>query len=243
MRLPFLSIILCPTVTTSLSTGSRALPQLSTANFPKSQLHRAPHPALTLSDTIPSTAAATAAPAADPSVWLDLWFPVCFSASVTDGTLVPATVFERPLVLFRDEQGAVQCLADQASRVLSHLTRDSTHCRLGPRLTCTTLVAQCPHRLAPLSEGRLATDPATGAARVECSYHGWQFAGCGRCTSLPQLEGTKPILPQYKCGRHLEAHPDQQRSAHCNSRVCAPEQCGRPPRGGGAGDRVRLPGR
>lgn len=30
----------------------------------------------------------------------------------------------------------------------------------------------CPHRLAPLSQGRV--DPETGC--IECPYHGWQFA-------------------------------------------------------------------
>ena len=71
-------------------------------------------------------------------------------------------------MLFRDEVGELQCLHDQ-----------------------------CPHRLAPLSDGRLTSDPETGEKRVECSYHGWQFSGCGRCTLLPQLDGDKPILPLY----------------------------------------------
>ena len=28
-------------------------------------------------------------------------------------------------------------------------------------------------------------------------YHGWQFAGCGRCTCLPQLEERKEIKTLY----------------------------------------------
>jgi phenylpropionate dioxygenase-like ring-hydroxylating dioxygenase large terminal subunit len=43
---------------------------------------------------------------------------------------------------------------------------------------------QCPHRLAPLSEGRI--DEKTGD--LMCSYHGWQFDEQGTCTHLPQAE-------------------------------------------------------
>jgi len=43
---------------------------------------------------------------------------------------------------------------------------------------------QCPHRLAPLSEGRI--DDKTG--NLMCSYHGWQFDGQGVCAHLPQAE-------------------------------------------------------
>ncbi len=40
---------------------------------------------------------------------------------------------------------------------------------------------QCPHRLAPLSEGRI-----NGEGHLECPYHGWAFDGDGACTALPQ---------------------------------------------------------
>lgn len=43
---------------------------------------------------------------------------------------------------------------------------------------------QCPHRLAPLSEGRV--DEATG--HLMCSYHGWRFDTEGICTHIPQAE-------------------------------------------------------
>ena len=36
----------------------------------------------------------------------------------------------------------------------------------------------CPHRLAPLSMGRV--DKSTGC--IECPYHGWQFAADGACS-------------------------------------------------------------
>ncbi|MGV0028734.1 aromatic ring-hydroxylating dioxygenase subunit alpha [Phormidesmis priestleyi] len=40
---------------------------------------------------------------------------------------------------------------------------------------------QCPHRLAPLSEGRIAAD-----GLLECPYHGWAFRGDGGCDRIPQ---------------------------------------------------------
>ena len=41
----------------------------------------------------------------------------------------------------------------------------------------------CPHRLVPLSEGRL-----NDRGELECPYHGWSFNGEGRCTAIPQAE-------------------------------------------------------
>jgi len=41
----------------------------------------------------------------------------------------------------------------------------------------------CPHRLAPLSEGRL--EPKTGC--LQCAYHGWEFDAGGHCTRIPQV--------------------------------------------------------
>ena len=42
----------------------------------------------------------------------------------------------------------------------------------------------CPHRLAPLSEGRVAED-----GTLQCSYHAWRFDGAGACTCVPQKGG------------------------------------------------------
>lgn len=46
----------------------------------------------------------------------------------------------------------------------------------------------CPHRLVPLSDGRVAN------GRLECGYHGWQFEGCGKCVAMPQ--GGDPAAPR-----------------------------------------------
>ena len=42
----------------------------------------------------------------------------------------------------------------------------------------------CPHRLAPISQGRI--DPESGC--VECPYHGWQFNTSGECSKVPQMK-------------------------------------------------------
>ncbi|TFI50736.1 pheophorbide a oxygenase [Mastigocladus laminosus UU774] len=48
---------------------------------------------------------------------------------------------------------------------------------------------KCPHRLAPLSEGRI--DEKTG--NLMCSYHGWQFDQQGICTHIPQAENPELV--------------------------------------------------
>jgi phenylpropionate dioxygenase-like ring-hydroxylating dioxygenase large terminal subunit len=41
----------------------------------------------------------------------------------------------------------------------------------------------CPHRLAPLSEGRVESD-----GTLLCAYHAWRFDSEGNCVSIPQSE-------------------------------------------------------
>jgi nitrite reductase/ring-hydroxylating ferredoxin subunit len=43
------------------------------------------------------------------------------------------------------------------------------------------LADSCPHRLAPLSEGRIDE-----VGQIECPYHGWTFNAEGSCTKIPQ---------------------------------------------------------
>jgi phenylpropionate dioxygenase-like ring-hydroxylating dioxygenase large terminal subunit len=55
--------------------------------------------------------------------------------------------------------------------------------------TYQVFLDQCPHRLAPLSEGRI--DEKTG--NLMCSYHGWQFDSQGICTQIPQAENPEIV--------------------------------------------------
>ena len=61
---------------------------------------------------------------------------------------------------------------------------------------------RCPHRLAPLSEGRIEQ------GRLQCGYHGWEFEGCGKCTRIPQM--SSPSIPR-RCNSN--SYPVQT----CNS--------------------------
>ena len=53
----------------------------------------------------------------------------------------------------------------------------------------------CPHRLVPLSEGRI-----NAGGLLECPYHGWSFDGEGTCRAIPQaLEGSRPEGRRSSC--------------------------------------------
>lgn len=82
------------------------------------------------------------------------------SQDVGPKTLYPFTLLNVPIVIWRDPSGAPSALRDA-----------------------------CPHRLVPLSEGRIAENGS-----LECAYHGWQFSGCGACTAIPQ--GGDPANPR-----------------------------------------------
>lgn len=53
----------------------------------------------------------------------------------------------------------------------------------------SALVDACPHRLAPLSQGRV--DPKSGC--IECPYHGWSFDADGSLQTIPQLDEGRTI--------------------------------------------------
>ncbi|MDJ0733871.1 MAG: Rieske 2Fe-2S domain-containing protein [Nostocaceae cyanobacterium] len=65
-----------------------------------------------------------------------------------------------------------------------------------PKLSQTyrVFLDQCPHRLAPLSEGRV--DNKTG--NLMCSYHGWEFDVEGICTRIPQAENPEIVANNQK---------------------------------------------
>ncbi len=67
--------------------------------------------------------------------------------------------------------------------------------------TYRVFLDQCPHRLAPLSEGRV--DEKTG--NLMCSYHGWQFDAQGICTHIPQAENPELVAKnqQNLCAQAL----------------------------------------
>ncbi|KAK1411186.1 hypothetical protein QVD17_37732 [Tagetes erecta] len=51
---------------------------------------------------------------------------------------------------------------------------------------------KCPHRLAPLSEGRIDQ-----WGRLQCVYHGWCFDGSGDCKLIPQAPLDGPLVHSF----------------------------------------------
>ncbi|HEY9694100.1 MAG TPA: Rieske 2Fe-2S domain-containing protein [Oculatellaceae cyanobacterium] len=85
----------------------------------------------------------------------EAWYPVYYIEDLDKSKLSKFTLLGQDLVIWWDKQGNCwRALADQ-----------------------------CPHRLAPLSEGRIAED-----GLLECPYHGWAFTGEGKCDRIPQQQ-------------------------------------------------------
>lgn len=90
--------------------------------------------------------------------WKEAWYPVSYVQDLDKAKPTKFTLLEQDLVIWWD-------VAAQSWRAFED---------------------QCPHRLAPLSEGRIAED-----GLLECPYHGWAFQGDGKCDHIPQQpEGT-----------------------------------------------------
>ena len=87
--------------------------------------------------------------------WQQRWYPVAYLQDLDRRRPLPFTLLGQDLVLWWD------AAAD----------------------TWRAFADVCPHRLVPLSEGRL-----NERGELECPYHGWSFNGQGRCTALPQAE-------------------------------------------------------
>ncbi|KAK9843752.1 hypothetical protein WJX81_004916 [Elliptochloris bilobata] len=85
--------------------------------------------------------------------WLKQWYPLAVVADLDPARPHGVQLLGRRLVLWRSGDGVWRATED-----------------------C------CPHRLAPLSEGRI--EPSDGT--LMCSYHGWRFAGDGTCVGIPQ---------------------------------------------------------
>ena len=102
-----------------------------------------------------SAAAASGAAAAEvwQENWRQRWYPVAYLKDLDPRVPSAFTLLEQDLVLWWDAAGgAWRAFADV-----------------------------CPHRLVPLSQGRLSAE-----GELECPYHGWRFNGEGRCTAIPQ---------------------------------------------------------
>ncbi len=85
--------------------------------------------------------------------WQEAWYPIFYVEDLDPTQLHKFTLLGQDLVIWWDRQAT-------SWRVFAD---------------------QCPHRLVPLSEGRIAED-----GLLECPYHGWAFRGDGQCDRIPQ---------------------------------------------------------
>eukprot|EP01025_Chloroclados_australasicus_P058118 TRINITY_DN72778_c0_g1_i1.p1 TRINITY_DN72778_c0_g1~~TRINITY_DN72778_c0_g1_i1.p1 ORF type:complete len:132 (-),score=6.55 TRINITY_DN72778_c0_g1_i1:6-401(-) len=79
--------------------------------------------------------------------WKKQWYPAQVLEHLDPTKPIPFQLFGKDLVIWRDGENTWRCFEDK-----------------------------CPHRLVPLSEGRLETD-----GTLQCAYHGWRFNGKGEC--------------------------------------------------------------
>jgi phenylpropionate dioxygenase-like ring-hydroxylating dioxygenase large terminal subunit len=66
----------------------------------------------------------------------------------------------------------------------------------------SVLTNDCPHRVAPLSLGRI--DPLTNC--LECPYHGWQFDSNGTLQRIPQLQAEAPLQAETRSVKSFPVH-------------------------------------
>jgi phenylpropionate dioxygenase-like ring-hydroxylating dioxygenase large terminal subunit len=84
--------------------------------------------------------------------WMQQWYPVAVVEFLDPTKPHAFQLLGKNVVLWRDGTQQWQCFQDA-----------------------------CPHRLAPLSEGRVEAD-----GTLLCAYHAWRFDGDGNCTKIPQ---------------------------------------------------------
>jgi phenylpropionate dioxygenase-like ring-hydroxylating dioxygenase large terminal subunit len=107
------------------------------------------------------------------NAWSDHWYPVAYLRDLDRHRPAAFTLLEQDLVVWWDRAGG-------RWRAFADI---------------------CPHRLVPLSEGRINEE-----GQLECPYHGWTFAGDGRCTAIPQAEpGSRPVERRSACRSYATA--------------------------------------
>jgi len=92
------------------------------------------------------------------------WYPLLPIEDIDPHQPTTATLLDIPLVIWTEDSSTYQIFLDR-----------------------------CPHRLAPLSEGRIDAN-----GNLMCSYHGWEFNADGECKSVPQADNPELISKQSK---------------------------------------------
>lgn len=108
---------------------------------------------------------------------IESWYPVFYIEDLNKLNPTPFTLLDRDLVIWWDNQAQEWRAFDD----------------------------RCPHRLARLSEGRIAED-----GLLECPYHGWAFTGSGTCDRIPQqLPDAKAETSRRACVKSLPTAVEQ----------------------------------
>lgn len=84
--------------------------------------------------------------------WTKQWYPIAVIDFLDPSRPHGVQLLGKDLVLWKDGTAQWRCFEDA-----------------------------CPHRLAPLSEGRVESD-----GTLLCAYHAWRFEGTGNCVQIPQ---------------------------------------------------------
>jgi phenylpropionate dioxygenase-like ring-hydroxylating dioxygenase large terminal subunit len=119
----------------------------------------------TTTDNHTISAAANSVPTTEDFDWYSQWYPLDPLCDLDKRAPRARTVLGLDVVIWWDRmEGAWKVLDDR-----------------------------CPHRLAPLSEGRI-----DHRGRLQCSYHGWCFDGAGTCKYIPQAPALgPPVLSNF----------------------------------------------
>jgi phenylpropionate dioxygenase-like ring-hydroxylating dioxygenase large terminal subunit len=108
---------------------------------------------------------------------IESWYPVFYIEDLDKLKPTPFTLLDRDLVIWWDSLAQEWRAFDD----------------------------RCPHRLARLSEGRIAED-----GLLECPYHGWAFTGAGTCDRIPQqLPEAKAETSRRACVKSLPTAIEQ----------------------------------
>ncbi|RCV40364.1 hypothetical protein SETIT_9G046900v2 [Setaria italica] len=168
LQLPRVSL---PVITTTAPLNSRRQQGSSACLVPQRRRRgvRLSAPAVA-SETPRTVEAPSPSPASgkddDAFDWLDQWYPIAPVDDLDPGAPHGKTVLGLRVVAWHDRAAGEWRVFEDA----------------------------CPHRLAPLSEGRI-----DGKGRLQCVYHGWCFDGAGACQFIPQAPALGP--PVHKNSR------------------------------------------
>ncbi len=99
------------------------------------------------------------------------WYVATWSHLLPAGAVLGRQILDEPVVLYRTDSGRLVALEDR-----------------------------CPHRLAPLSLGRVRGEA------LQCMYHGLTLDPAGRCTRVPGTDRIPPQAPAVAFQRQTASH-------------------------------------